>query len=137
MKRKFNDITAFIIAMTAAFMFVSCKTEYITGDTPLDVEAESAQLKGSFKLLSWNIQDGMWCDQFNNYDEFVAYVNGSGYLLYPGGSYSLGCRWKEPCLQSAYVALCWSGRPFRSDKPDRMDRACKALGTLLCGHGPI
>ena len=76
MKRKFNDITAFIVAMIAMFMSASCDVKQISGDTPLGVEAESAQLKGSFKLLSWNIQDGMWCDQFNNYDEFVAYVNG-------------------------------------------------------------
>ena len=76
MKRKFNDITAFIVAMTAAFMSASCDVKQISGDTPLGVETESAQYKGSFKLLSWNIQDGMWCDQFNNYDDFVAYVNG-------------------------------------------------------------
>ena len=25
------------------------------------------------KLISWNIQDGMWSDQANNYDNFVEF----------------------------------------------------------------
>ena len=30
--------------------------------------------KGNLRLLYWNIQDGMWADQWNNYDNFVAFV---------------------------------------------------------------
>ncbi|MBO7589408.1 MAG: endonuclease/exonuclease/phosphatase family protein [Bacteroidaceae bacterium] len=26
------------------------------------------------KLISWNIQDGMWSDQANNYDNFVEFL---------------------------------------------------------------
>ena len=29
---------------------------------------------GEVKVLYWNIQNGMWHDQGNNYDNFVAYV---------------------------------------------------------------
>lgn len=73
MKIKFTSIIASVLVMS--FMCLACQTKYVSGDTPLNVESESAQLKGSFKVLSWNIQDGMWCDQFNDYDDFVAYVN--------------------------------------------------------------
>ena len=74
MKIKFTSIVASAFVMAMSFICPSCQTKYVSGDTPLGVESESAQLKGSFKVLSWNIQDGMWCDQFNNYDAFVAYV---------------------------------------------------------------
>ena len=67
--------TAIVCSIMAMAMLVSCDIKQVTGDTPLEVESESAQFNGSFKLLSWNIQDGMWCDQFNNYDDFVAYIN--------------------------------------------------------------
>ncbi len=30
--------------------------------------------KGKLRLLYWNIQNGMWADQHNNYDNFVAFV---------------------------------------------------------------
>ncbi|MBO4670655.1 MAG: metal-dependent hydrolase [Bacteroidales bacterium] len=30
--------------------------------------------KGNLRLLYWNIQNGMWADQWNNYDNFVAFV---------------------------------------------------------------
>lgn len=30
--------------------------------------------KGNLRLLYWNIQNGMWADQHNNYDNFVAFV---------------------------------------------------------------
>lgn len=30
--------------------------------------------KGTLRVLYWNIQDGMWADQHNNYDNFVAWV---------------------------------------------------------------
>ena len=29
---------------------------------------------GTFRVLYWNIQDGMWADQYNNYDNFVAWI---------------------------------------------------------------
>ncbi len=32
--------------------------------------------KTPVKVLYWNIQNGMWADQGNNYDNFVKYVNG-------------------------------------------------------------
>lgn len=30
--------------------------------------------KGNLRILYWNIQNGMWSDQHNNYDNFVAFV---------------------------------------------------------------
>ena len=72
---KVRNIAAIICAMVATLAFASCETKQVTGDTPLEVESESAKFNGTFKLLSWNIQDGMWCDQYNNYDDFVAYIN--------------------------------------------------------------
>ena len=30
--------------------------------------------KGTLRLLYWNIQNGMWADQHNNYDNFVSFV---------------------------------------------------------------
>lgn len=72
---KMRDIAAIICAMVATLAFAACGTKQVTGDTPLEVESESAKFNGTFKILSWNIQNGMWCDQFNNYDNFVAYIN--------------------------------------------------------------
>ena len=65
---KFKNIVAIICAMVATLALASCGTKQVSGDTPLAVESESAVFNGSFKLLSWNIQDGRWCDQFNNYN---------------------------------------------------------------------
>ena len=33
-----------------------------------------AEKKGTLRLLYWNIQNGMWADKPNNYDNFVAFV---------------------------------------------------------------
>ena len=62
-------------AMMAATLLSACGTKIVEGDTPLKVESESAEFVNNFKLLSWNIQDGMWCDQFDDYVHFVAYIN--------------------------------------------------------------
>ena len=62
-------------AMMAATLLSACGTKLVEGDTPLKVESESAEFVNNFKLLSWNIQDGMWCDQFDDYVNFVAYIN--------------------------------------------------------------
>ena len=32
--------------------------------------------KKTLRILYWNIQDGMWADQENNYDNFVNWVKG-------------------------------------------------------------
>ena len=62
-------------AMMAATLLSACGTKLVEGDTPLKVESESAEFVNNFKLLSWNIQDGMWCDLFDDYVNFVAYIN--------------------------------------------------------------
>ena len=62
-------------AMMAATLLSACGTKLDEGDTPLKVESESAEFVNNIKLLSWNIQNGMWCDQFNDYVNFVAYIN--------------------------------------------------------------
>ena len=75
MSSKIKHLTAIFGAMMAATLLSACGTKLVEGDTPLAVESESAEFVNTFKLLSWNIQDGMWCDQFNDYVNFVAYIN--------------------------------------------------------------
>ena len=36
--------------------------------------SDGSARKGNLRLLYWNIQNGMWADQPNNYDNFVAWV---------------------------------------------------------------
>ena len=43
-----------------------------------DIEVRTiagSEKKGTVRLMYWNIQNGMWADQGNNYDNFVAWVN--------------------------------------------------------------
>ena len=75
MSSKIKHMAVIFGAMMAVTLFSACGTKFVEGDTPLKVESESAQFVNNFKLLSWNIQDGMWCDQFNDYVNFVAYIN--------------------------------------------------------------
>lgn len=42
--------------------------------TDLSIKKLSSIEKKSFRLLLWNIQYGMWADQGNNYDNFVAWL---------------------------------------------------------------
>ena len=72
---KIKHLTAIFSTIVAATTLFACSPKMVEGNTPLEVESESAKFGGTFKLLSWNIQDGMWCDQFNNYNNFVAYIN--------------------------------------------------------------
>ena len=55
---------------------MACETEYkhISGDTELDVEFDNNHSSEKFRLICFNIQNGMWWDQANNYDNFVAWV---------------------------------------------------------------
>ena len=75
MSSKIKHLTALLSMIVAVTLLSACGTKFVEGDTPLKVESESAQFVNNFKLLSWNIQDGMWCDQFNDYVNFVAYIN--------------------------------------------------------------
>lgn len=75
MSSKIKHLTAIFCAMVATTVLSACGTKLVEGDTPLAVESESAEFVNTFKLLSWNIQDGMWCDQFDDYVNFVAYIN--------------------------------------------------------------
>ncbi len=56
---------------------MACETEYkhVSGDTELDVEFDNNYSSDKFRLICFNIQNGMWWDQANNYDNFVAWVN--------------------------------------------------------------
>jgi len=68
----------FVYALAAvASCTAGCeKTEYkyVSGDTPLDVEYDNEISSEKLRLISFNIQNGMWADQGNNYDNFVAWV---------------------------------------------------------------
>lgn len=75
MSSKIKRLAAVICAIMATSLYSACETKQVEGNTPLEVESESAEFVNNFKLLSWNIQDGMWCDQFDNYANFVAYIN--------------------------------------------------------------
>ena len=70
-----KHLVAIFCVIMATTALSACGTKLIEGDTPLEVESESAEFVNTFKLLSWNIQDGMWCDQFDDYVNFVAYIN--------------------------------------------------------------
>ena len=75
MSSKIKHLAAVFCTIMATTFFSACETKQVEGNTPLEVESESAEFVNNFKLLSWNIQDGMWCDQFDNYVNFVAYIN--------------------------------------------------------------
>ena len=51
---------------------------------------------GTLTLLYWNIQNGMWDDQANNYDNFVAFVAGLDPDI---------CVWTE--AESRYIIDFW------------------------------
>ena len=58
-----------LCVMAAAFVSLSCEShepEPVPEPEPV-VDDESV-----VKLLYWNLQCGMWADQANNYDNFVA-----------------------------------------------------------------
>lgn len=75
MNSKLMKFSAIVCMAIALVLTTSCGTKTVSGDTPLEVETPSAQFLGDFKVLSWNVQDGMWADQYDNYNHFVAYVN--------------------------------------------------------------
>ena len=75
MSSRIKHLAAVFCTIMATIVLSACGTKFVEGDTKLEVESESAQFVNNFKLLSWNIQDGMWCDQFDNYVNFVAYIN--------------------------------------------------------------
>lgn len=74
MNSKLLRFSAIVCMATALLLTSSCK-KALSGDTPLDVETPTAAFLGDVKIMSWNIQDGMWADQYNNFDNFVAYIN--------------------------------------------------------------
>lgn len=57
----------FFAVMTAVMLFAACDDSEKTGG------AKPGNFK-SIKILYWNIQNGMWSDQGNNYDNFVTWV---------------------------------------------------------------
>lgn len=66
-----KTITFSIVAMLSAatVFFVGCDKAKQSSNTPV------APAKGQLvKILVWNIQNGMWSDQGNNYDDFVTWV---------------------------------------------------------------
>ena len=38
------------------------------------MKVPGTEKKGNLRILYWNIQNGMWCDQGNDYNNFVAFV---------------------------------------------------------------
>ena len=75
MSSKIKHLATVICTIMVTTLLSAGGTKIVEGNTPLEVESESAKFVNNFKLLSWNIQDGMWCDQFDNYANFVAYIN--------------------------------------------------------------
>ena len=43
-------------------------------DNLMLTQVSGTEKKGNLRILYWNIQNGMWWDQGNNYDNFVAFV---------------------------------------------------------------
>ena len=123
-------------AMMAATLLSACGTKLVEGDTPLKVESESAEFVNNFKLLSWNIQDGMWCDQFDDYVNFVAYINEINPDVF--------------CIQEAASHWDIDGKNLSHYSrylpyPDQKNVESKwdnpsgwvALGTPICRNGPL
>ncbi len=44
-------------------------------DNIMVTKVPGTEKKGNLRILYWNIQNGMWWDQGNNYDNFMAFVN--------------------------------------------------------------
>lgn len=56
--------------MAALMMAVACCDDSKSGKTPVTPSVKYPKIR----ILIWNIQNGMWADQGNNYDNFVAWV---------------------------------------------------------------
>ena len=69
-------IQTLLLPVVMLLCATGCETEYkhISGDTELDVEFDNNYSSEKFRLICFNIQNGMWADQQNNYDNFVAWV---------------------------------------------------------------
>ncbi|MBP3483140.1 MAG: endonuclease/exonuclease/phosphatase family protein [Alistipes sp.] len=79
MKNIYLSIKGAVLCSAVAAMFLAAgceKTEYkyVSGDTPLDVEYDNKVSSEKIRLISFNIQNGMWADQRNGYDNFVKWV---------------------------------------------------------------
>jgi hypothetical protein len=64
-------IKKLLALVCAAVLFVSCSEALKGAKQPDNQNAKKADL---LKIIVWNIQNGMWSDQGNNYDNFVAWV---------------------------------------------------------------
>ena len=60
----------FVVLMIAALMAASGCDSSKSGKTPVTPSVKYPKIR----ILIWNIQNGMWADQGNNYDNFVAWV---------------------------------------------------------------
>ena len=74
--KKYSFIKALLLPVVVLLCATGCETEYkhVSGDTELDVEFDNNITSDEFRLICFNIQNGMWWDQANNYDNFVAWV---------------------------------------------------------------
>ena len=61
-----------LLALISAAVLFACCAESLKVSKPQ--ENGSAQKPDRLKILVWNIQNGMWSDQGNNYDNFVSWV---------------------------------------------------------------
>lgn len=67
-----NVNTATDIVLTASDNSATGKNGFYLDNFEVRKVADVA--KGTLRVLYWNIQDGMWADQHNNYDNFVSWV---------------------------------------------------------------
>ena len=61
-----------LLALVSAAVLLVCCSETLKGAKQPD--NQNAQKADRLKIIVWNIQNGMWSDQGNNYDNFVAWV---------------------------------------------------------------
>ena len=61
-----------LLALVCAAVLLVCCAETLQGAKQPD--NQNAQKTDRLKIIVWNIQNGMWSDQGNNYDNFVAWV---------------------------------------------------------------
>lgn len=72
--RKFYSIASSVM-LSVALLAGCTKAPQIEPEPNIDVNAGTDEVYGTFKVVSYNILQGMKADKDNNYDNFVAWVN--------------------------------------------------------------
>ena len=95
-----------LCVMVAAFVSLSCESH---GPEPVPEPEPVVDDESVVKLLYWNLQCGMWADQANNYDNFVAWVKAQNPDI---------CVWNEGETTFDNGVFDWSTRAEKKYLPE-------------------